>query len=93
MPWSRKQDAQQGRPSLFKRLASRCHGLLDIVVVSGLWGFKMNTAHQASSEANSAIISEHRQEPTPPPPSPPMTAFDLVVVGAGGGPDETNLSA
>jgi hypothetical protein len=24
---------------------------------------------------------------------PPMTAFDLVVVGAGGGPDESNLSA
>lgn len=26
-------------------------------------------------------------------PSSPMTAFDIVVVGTGGGPDETNLSA
>jgi len=24
---------------------------------------------------------------------PPMPTFDIVVVGAGGGPDETNLSA
>ncbi|KAF6765028.1 class II cAMP phosphodiesterase [Ephemerocybe angulata] len=86
----RQQDVQQGPPPFYKRFFSLCQRLLDHATVSA--NLVLNTHHQEPSpEANTVIIHERHQEPTTQP--SPMTAFDIVVIGAGGGPDETNLSA
>ncbi|KAJ3506482.1 hypothetical protein NMY22_g17233 [Coprinellus aureogranulatus] len=96
-PGLKKQDLQQDRPSLFKRLAKRCHRLLNIAVpvVPRLCGVRTNGPgdYQQPSEANLNKLDSHCQESTPHP-SPAMApAFEIVVVGAGGGNDERDLSA
>ena len=47
----------------------------------------------AATDINMALVSETEEEVPDDSSLPPMTAFDIVVVGAGGGPDESNLSA
>ncbi|KAJ2916824.1 hypothetical protein MD484_g3579, partial [Candolleomyces efflorescens] len=69
----------QGFLSLYKLCLDRCRRLLEYVALAVL-----NIHHDLDSSIPPAAITL---------PSSPMTAFDIVVVGAGGGPDETNLSA
>lgn len=51
------------------------------------------TTHMAPDAEGAADINLVSDEEDSAASLPPMTAFDIVVVGAGGGPDESNLSA
>ncbi|RXW24905.1 hypothetical protein EST38_g950 [Candolleomyces aberdarensis] len=73
----------QGLVSLYKHCSSLCLVLVDYVALAVL------NIHHESSRGRGSLPHAAITLPS----SSPMTAFDIVVVGAGGGPDETNLSA